>query len=327
MRPCVAEPEVECPFEGDDGFADTHCGGFIVEGPDGGGPGNYLVTAVGSDDSGDPVQYTFVAVHQRFGTTLIRGPYNVNWAYLPLAFGEWDVSVTVDDHAQCFDEADDSTCAEVVEVTDPTCVAGELCNVAIRGRASQSSTFFSVAGLAIDGNTDGDYTHDSVTHTNFDDSSPTWEVELDQDYGIESIVLWNRTDCCEERLTNFALTIFTIDDQSNRQEVLSEVFFADGAGFSAPSFEIPIDGEEGRIVQVRLLDTHPGFVAGNFPSSTDEEAKNGWTAETLTAYLAERALAQSKLSLSMFDRKPPRPKRANHRYSPFDWRAGRGRAN
>ena len=49
-------------------------------------------------------------------------------------------------------------------------------------------------------------------------------------------------------------------------------------------------------------------------------------AESLTAYLAERAEAQSKLSLSMFDRKPPRPKWANHRYSPFRWRAGRARA-
>ena len=56
---------------------------------------------------------------------------------------------------------------------------------------------------------------------------------------------------------------------------------------------------------------------------TEEEAANSWDAESLTAYLAERALAQSKLSLSMFDRKPPRPRWANHRYSPFHWRAGR----
>ena len=260
-EPCVDAPEPVCPVEGEGGYADTHCDGLTVESPDGGGIGDYLIRANASDDSGDPVQYAFFAVHRQFGTTLIRGTFEVEWAFLPLTFGTWDVSVFVDDHAQCADEAADAFCSTVIEVTDPTCAGGELCNVAIRGFATQSSTFLFGPGLAIDGDTDGDIGHNSLTHTGFDDASPTWEVELDRDYEIETIVLWNRTDCCSERLTNFTVSI--LDEK--RQEVRRDEFFTDGNEFpdtTAEGFEIPTEGDEGRIVQVQLQDTHPGFDPG-----------------------------------------------------------------
>ena len=51
---------------------------------------------------------------------------------------------------------------------------------------------------------------------------------------------------------------------------------------------------------------------------TEEEVRNGWDAEGLTAYLAEREKAQA---VAILDRKPPRPRWANSRYSPFHWRA------
>ncbi len=56
---------------------------------------------------------------------------------------------------------------------------------------------------------------------------------------------------------------------------------------------------------------------------TDEEAKNGWDTEALTAYLAERERARAVTVMAMFNRRPPRPRWANHRYSPFRWRARR----
>ena len=54
---------------------------------------------------------------------------------------------------------------------------------------------------------------------------------------------------------------------------------------------------------------------------TDEEKANGWTEDTLAAYLAEREKAQA--GVVMFDpeyRKPQRPKWANNRYNPLHWR-------
>lgn len=55
---------------------------------------------------------------------------------------------------------------------------------------------------------------------------------------------------------------------------------------------------------------------------TDEEKKNGWTAETLTAYLTERLAGQS-LAVdvnSIHRRAARRPTEANHRYRPHRWR-------
>ena len=51
---------------------------------------------------------------------------------------------------------------------------------------------------------------------------------------------------------------------------------------------------------------------------TDEERRNGWTEESLRAYVAERERAQA--GVVMFDpehRKPQRPKWANNRYDPL----------
>lgn len=55
---------------------------------------------------------------------------------------------------------------------------------------------------------------------------------------------------------------------------------------------------------------------------TDEEARNGWTPETLTAYLNEQRAVQS-LRIdphSALNRRARRPTRANNRYRPQRWR-------
>jgi len=55
---------------------------------------------------------------------------------------------------------------------------------------------------------------------------------------------------------------------------------------------------------------------------TEDEAANGWTAETLTEYLAERAAGQSLMidPRSLHSRAAKRPKWANNRYNPMRWR-------
>ena len=54
---------------------------------------------------------------------------------------------------------------------------------------------------------------------------------------------------------------------------------------------------------------------------TDVEEANGWTAEGLAAYQAEReAAAMSIVAASMEGRLRPRPRWANSIYSPLRWR-------
>lgn len=55
---------------------------------------------------------------------------------------------------------------------------------------------------------------------------------------------------------------------------------------------------------------------------TEEEKRNGWTAETLTAYLAER-LAGQTLAVdpnSVHRKLARRPSAQNHKYRPHRWR-------
>ncbi len=54
---------------------------------------------------------------------------------------------------------------------------------------------------------------------------------------------------------------------------------------------------------------------------TDADEANGWTPETMAAYHAEReAAAMAVVAASMEGRLRPRPRWANSRYDPLQWR-------
>jgi hypothetical protein len=74
--------------------------------------------------------------------------------------------------------------------------------------ASQSSTSGSgVASRAIDGNTDGNYHGASVATTNWM-RNPVWDVTFDRFYTISHVIVYNRFDCCGDRLKDFELLIY-----------------------------------------------------------------------------------------------------------------------
>ncbi|MBI1249619.1 DUF1553 domain-containing protein [bacterium] len=68
-------------------------------------------------------------------------------------------------------------------------------NVALKGKATQSSVDYNgPPGLAIDGNTNGDFAAAmSTTHTK-QEKNPWWEVDLGKTTSIDKVVIWNRTD-------------------------------------------------------------------------------------------------------------------------------------
>ena len=85
-------------------------------------------------------------------------------------------------------------------------------NVALEGTATQTSIDFSSdPGLAIDGNTNGDHSKGSVTHTKRH-ANPWWMVELAEPAAIDRIVVWNRTDDgAGSRLNGFRVSL--LDEQ------------------------------------------------------------------------------------------------------------------
>lgn len=80
-------------------------------------------------------------------------------------------------------------------------VGQPLHNFARNQVATQSSTYTS-ASRAVDGNTNGDWGGNSVTHTNLE-ANPWWEVDLGSVIEIKQIQLYSRTNCCAERLSDF----------------------------------------------------------------------------------------------------------------------------
>ena len=140
-------------------------------------------------------------------------------------------------------------------------VSTQRINVALGKLATQSSTYVAgasagVAARAVDGNTDGTWPHNSVTHTN-KEATPWWQVDLGAVHSIAEIKIWNRTDCCGERLSNFYVFIsstpFTSTDP-NTTLINQTVSSFPLAGPAGTPTTIPI-GKPGRFVRIQLMGT------------------------------------------------------------------------
>ena len=78
-------------------------------------------------------------------------------------------------------------------------------NIALNKPTSQSSTAFDgLASRAVDGNTDGNFFNGSVTHSD-QENGAWWMVDLGAEYLIHNVTVYNRSDCCSERLTAMVL--------------------------------------------------------------------------------------------------------------------------
>ncbi|GAA2606069.1 hypothetical protein Stube_62580 [Streptomyces tubercidicus] len=85
----------------------------------------------------------------------------------------------------------------------------EVRNLAFGTAATQSSTYKgAAANRAVDGDTKGTAGEaagevtGSVSHTNRE-SQPYWQTDLGASKKVNKVVVWNRTDCCTTRLSNF----------------------------------------------------------------------------------------------------------------------------
>ncbi|KAG7999308.1 Fucolectin-4 [Nibea albiflora] len=88
-------------------------------------------------------------------------------------------------------------------------LSGSPENLALRGRATQSDRYkhaFGAAYNAIDGNRDSNF-HDGSCSCTSGKPNPWWRVDLLDFYIITSISIYNRGDCCPERITGLQIHI------------------------------------------------------------------------------------------------------------------------
>ena len=128
-------------------------------------------------------------------------------------------------------------------------------NLALGKPATQSSIYLyhsiiPVAGYAVDGNTDGYFLNKSTTHTRYEQGA-WWQVDLGSKKNIKQILIYNRTDCCVNRLSNYQVSI------SNKADFSTHTYQQDFHVAPNPKKIIQLDasGKQGRYVRIQLLDS------------------------------------------------------------------------
>lgn len=107
-------------------------------------------------------------------------------------------------------------------------------NVARKGKATQKNTSHGgEASRAIDGNKSGSYNDGGQTHTEENTAQPWWEVDLGEEYPIDQINIYNRTEI-PDRLNNFTLKVM--------DEKRGEIFKKEKNPAPNPSVSMALEG-------------------------------------------------------------------------------------
>ncbi|KAI8508634.1 hypothetical protein Bbelb_137330 [Branchiostoma belcheri] len=126
-------------------------------------------------------------------------------------------------------------------------------NVALGKAAFQTSDYEDqssgrgAARFAVNGNTNSNYIAGYCTHTALE-ADPSWWVDLGQSYMIDRVAIFNRQDCCAERLNPFNIHIGDSDQVSENPKCGGDHQIA----LDQPSISVSCQGMRGRYVGVRL---------------------------------------------------------------------------
>jgi mono/diheme cytochrome c family protein len=140
-------------------------------------------------------------------------------------------------------------------------------NLARESKATQSSTdYMGEPGRAIDGDTDGEYTRNSTTHTRQGDA-PWWELDLGAEQCIDRLVIWNRTDNgLQNRLDGAQVQLL----DENRNQVYEHTLK------QAPqqSQELAVRDN----LPIRLVAGYANYAQSGFPAAAtvDSDKQSGW---------------------------------------------------
>lgn len=121
-------------------------------------------------------------------------------------------------------------------------------NLAASKTTTESSNpFGGNPSRAVDGNTDGNWYGNSVTHTGYEPNA-WWQVDLSTRQALGQVVVYNRTDCCTDRLANF--DVLLSDDG---------VTWVPGASFGGVApvrTPLSLGGAYARFVRIQLQGTN-----------------------------------------------------------------------
>jgi hypothetical protein len=129
---------------------------------------------------------------------------------------------------------------------------------------SDPNGYLRSSSLAVDGNTDGNYSDGSVTHNGVADPNAYWWVDLQGSYSISSIDVWGRTDCCQDRLDGATVSVFAAGQ--NPDTSTSPVWTGQIGSVPGPSGTTQLAGAfipnvTGQYVKIQLNPSSDGYLS------------------------------------------------------------------
>ena len=135
-------------------------------------------------------------------------------------------------------------------------IAVVLPNAALGMPATQHSLAWDgEPSRAVDGNTDGNYGAGTTTHTAEPSDEAWWQVDLQDTHAIDEIEIWNRTDCCAERLSDYWVMVSESPitaDSLDEARTMPGVTAIHQPGQAGRPTRIDLDDLPGRYVRVQL---------------------------------------------------------------------------
>jgi len=114
----------------------------------------------------------------------------------------------------------------------------------------QSSTISNHGGgassRAVDGNSNQAWSASSCTHTE-NEWDAWWQVDLEGRHSVSTVEVWNRKDCCGDRLDGFTVTVSDTDDEFSGTYCGSEHKIAQGE-----VKKVECKGHTGKYVRINL---------------------------------------------------------------------------
>jgi YVTN family beta-propeller protein len=123
---------------------------------------------------------------------------------------------------------------------------------------SSSASADTAAAKAVDGSVDGALASQSLAVTQ-SEATAWWEVDLGASHALTAVRLWNRTDCCADRLANFYVLASDAPMQGRALTSLladANVWRSQYAGTAPRATTITGAGARGRYVRVQLAGTN-----------------------------------------------------------------------
>jgi hypothetical protein len=123
---------------------------------------------------------------------------------------------------------------------------------------ASSTDFGGLPTRAVDGDTNGNFTNNSVSHS--DQTLQPWlQIDLGAVSTLSSVNVWNRTDCCPERLNDFwvftSATPFDTTLTPQQQAAQPGVWSSHRTG-PAPQVTTVAPGVPARYVMIQLNGTN-----------------------------------------------------------------------